>query len=101
MFPKLIKLIGKKDLKIVWSDDSESIISLMQMRKRCPCATCNAEREQQSSTFIPIFSNNQITAAQIKQVGTYAISVVWNDGHSTGIYEYPFFKRISGSEGAN
>lgn len=99
MFPKVIKLIAKKDLKIIWTDDSESIISLMQMRKMCPCATCVAEREKQSSTFIPIFSNNQVTASQIKQVGTYAISIVWNDGHSTGIYEYSFLKRISVAEG--
>lgn len=99
MFPKIVKLVEGKELKIIWSDYSESIINLLRMRKMCPCATCSAERDRQSSTFIPVYAQNQITASKIKQVGTYAISVVWNDGHSTGIYEFSYLNKISSDEG--
>jgi DUF971 family protein len=38
---------------------------------------------------------NQFKVASINQVGSYAISIAWKDGHSTGIYEYPFLKKLA------
>lgn len=97
MQPIIIKIIDNKDLLIKWSDDSESKISLMKLRKLCPCATCASEREAQSKNYIPIFAGNQIAVKSIHQVGSYAISIHWKDGHNTGIFEYPFLKYLSGS----
>lgn len=95
MSPKTIRLLSSKELEITWSDNIKTKISLMDLRKLCPCAGCVVERGNQSSKFIPLFSGNQINAAEIKQVGTYAISIVWKDGHSTGIYEYSYLRKIS------
>lgn len=99
MFPSAIRVTSKKDLEILWSDNTETTISLMDLRKLCPCAGCVIERENQSSKFIPLFSSSQLQAAQIKQVGTYAISIEWKDGHSSGIYEYAYLRKISGRIG--
>jgi len=102
MSPVRIKVIDKKKLYIKWEDDlpagqagSESIIALEKMRKLCPCATCLTEREKQSKTYIPILNENQVQIAKINQVGSYAVSVIWKDGHSTGIYEYAFLKKLA------
>lgn len=99
MFPQKIRVVSKKELEINWSDNTETTISLMDLRKLCPCAVCESERENQSSKFIPLFSGNQINVMQVKQVGTYAISIVWKDGHSTGIYEYSYLRNISRNKG--
>jgi DUF971 family protein len=45
--------------------------------------------------YIPLFAENQITVKSIDQVGNYAVQITWNDGHSTGIYEYHFLKKFS------
>ena len=95
MLPIQIKIIGNKDLYVKWDDNSESEINFMKLRKFCPCATCASEREEQSETFIPIFSGNQITVKSIQQVGSYAISIHWKDGHNTGIFEFPFLKSLA------
>jgi len=95
MHPSKIRLIEKKRLLIVWDDGSESVLELRELRKRCPCATCLAERDKQSKMYIPLFSENQVTVKSINQVGNYAIQITWNDGHNTGIYEYNFLKRFS------
>jgi len=95
MSPVRIKVIDKKKLYIKWEDDSESIIALEKMRRLCPCATCLTEREKQSKTYIPILNENQVQIAKINQVGSYAVSVIWKDGHSTGIYEYAFLKKLA------
>lgn len=92
MNPTTIKLIEKKKLLIVWDDKSESLLDLRELRKRCPCATCLAEREKQGKKYIPLFAENQVTVKSINQVGNYAVQITWNDGHNTGIYEYHFLK---------
>jgi ATP-binding protein involved in chromosome partitioning len=95
MIPTKLKVLDKNKLQILWSDGSEDVLLLKDLRKFCPCATCLAEREKQSKMFIPIFSDNQVTAKTIKQVGNYAIQIEWNDGHNTGIYEYKFLRNFT------
>ncbi len=94
MNPVKIKLVENKYLSIHWQDGKEHLISLLKLRKLCPCATCLAEREKQSKSFIPIFSENQLQLENIKQVGNYAVALFWKDGHNTGIYEYTFLRLI-------
>ncbi len=48
MQPEKIKILENKYLWIKWSDETESKISLQKMRAMCPCATCLAERDNQS-----------------------------------------------------
>jgi len=91
MLPIQIKIIDNKDLYVKWDDNSESLINFMKLRKFCPCATCASDREEQSKTFLPIFSGNQITVKSIR----YAISIHWKDGHNTGIFEFPFLKFLA------
>lgn len=95
MLPTKIKIIDNKELHILWDDKSESYLNLRELRKRCPCATCLAEREKQSKMYIPLFAENQIIVKSINQVGNYAIQITWNDGHNSGIYEYKFLKLFS------
>lgn len=95
MHPTKIKLIEQKKLLIIWEDETECLLELRELRKRCPCATCLAERDKQSKMYIPLFAENQISVRAINQVGNYAIQITWNDGHNSGIYEYHFLKNFS------
>lgn len=95
MYPVQIKLAEKKNLSILWDDKRQDLLDLKMLRKLCPCATCLAERDKQNKMYIPIFAENQVTVKSINQVGKYAIQITWNDGHSTGIYEYPFLRNLS------
>lgn len=95
MRPVQVKVVDRKKLFIKWDDETESEISLETLRKFCPCATCLTEREKQSKSYIPILTENQVRIANISEVGSYAIGITWKDGHSTGIYEYPFLKNLA------
>lgn len=95
MNPVQIKIVDNKNLFIKWNDNSESAISLLKIRKNCPCATCASEREDRSNSYIPIFSGNQLQVQKINSVGSYAISIQWKDGHNTGIFEYTFLKFLA------
>lgn len=90
-----IKLKDNSSLFIKWEDDSESNIPLKKLRRLCPCASCVIERERESKNYIPIFNQNQVTISSLNPVGSYAISISWQDGHTTGIYEYTYLKMLS------
>ena len=95
MNPVTVKVVGKKFLFIKWDDDTESKIGLGKLRRLCPCATCVALRENESKSYIPLFAADQVNVSSINIVGNYAISILWKDGHNTGIYEYPFLKNLA------
>jgi len=94
MQPEKIKILDNKYLWIKWNDDTEAKIDLQKMREMCPCATCLAERNNQSKNYIPLLLSSQITVSGIEAVGSYAIQINWQDGHNTGIYEYTFLKNL-------
>ena len=95
MQPLKIKLLENKFLWIEWTDNSESKIRLKKLREMCPCATCLSDREKQSKNYIPILLGSQLNVSNIEMVGSYAIQIKWEDGHSTGIYEFPFLKNLA------
>jgi len=94
MTPTKLEIKDKK-LQIVWDDHSTSEISLKKLRINCPCAHCGKEREEQSKSYIPLFSEEQLKIAEIKPVGSYALGIKWEDGHNTGIYEFNQLKQLS------
>ena len=90
-----VRLVDQNNIVLKWDDNTESSISLNKLRKYCPCATCMTEREGQSKSFIPIFHSGQTRVFKINKIGNYAIGILWEDGHNTGIYEFPFLKNLS------
>lgn len=94
MTPVQIQIRDKKYLHIKWDDNTESLIKLANLRRYCPCAVCNAEREEQGPDYIPIYNTVQVTIKDIKVIGYYALNIKWEDGHSTGIYEYERLKGL-------
>ncbi|KAF0151429.1 MAG: hypothetical protein FD143_1908 [Ignavibacteria bacterium] len=95
MQPISLKVREKKFLQINWDDNSASAVKLSNLRRMCPCALCAADKKNESSTYVPIYSDEQLKVNSIQIVGTYAIGIYWGDGHNTGIYEFNFLKRIS------
>lgn len=93
---KPLKIVVQDNkLQIRWDDQSISIIPLNDLRSKCPCAECGAEREKQSSSYFPIYSGDQILISKIEMTGHYAITIHWKDGHSIGVYEYKYLVDIS------
>ncbi len=94
MTPVQIK-IKDKHLIIKWNDASQSGIKLANLRRNCPCAICASEREEQSSSYIPIYSDEQLSIKDVRLVGNYAVGITWKDNHNTGIYNFEHLKKLS------
>ncbi|MBZ0201716.1 MAG: DUF971 domain-containing protein [Ignavibacteria bacterium] len=86
--PVKINIRDSRYLCINWDDGSESMLQLANLRKSCPCASCVAEKLNKPASYIPLLASPQLTIRDIKMVGYYAVQIVWQDGHDSGIYTY-------------
>ncbi len=84
-------------LLITWADGHQSVFPLRELRKHCPCAGCQGERDILGRTRLPIVQttyDGPITATGAQLVGNYAIQIDWSDGHSAGIYTFAFLREL-------
>jgi DUF971 family protein len=92
--PKKVSLGGSR-VTIEWSDGHTSVHSNASLREACPCAMCQGEPPAiGAGHVIPLIvaAPEGVSAQRFSMVGRYAISFVWSDGHSTGIYPYDYLR---------
>jgi DUF971 family protein len=81
------------EIGIVWDDGHESYFGGHDLRCACTCASCVDEMSGQKvlrDDRVPA----DVSAQEIHPVGNYAISILWSDGHDTGIYSFEKLRRI-------
>jgi DUF971 family protein len=97
MRPKDIQQIGQ-ELAVRWEDDSESFIPLETLRRRCPCAGCQGEKDIMGNVYKnpprPL-GPASFVLTRIANVGGYAVQPVWADGHATGLYSFEYLQRLA------
>ena len=87
-------------LTINWDDGHESVYSFSLLRHACPCAECRGGHEKMRSDPDPlVFSMpDEDTASvhiqQVEAVGSYAITILWEDGHHFGIYNWNYLRAL-------
>jgi DUF971 family protein len=69
---------------ITWADGHSSHFDFPYLRDQCPCATCNDERGKKEAA----------AAFHLPASPLLPIQIVFNDGHSTGIYSYDYLRTL-------
>jgi len=95
--PTKIKLAaGNNTLAIHWSDGHESAYPYRYLRSKCPCATCGEEAPvaEQAVGGLPILGQKPLHPERAELVGRYALQIYWSDGHSSGIYAFPYLRTL-------
>jgi DUF971 family protein len=79
---------GDERLVIQWSDGHRGVYSWTNLRKHCPCAGCQEERQKPADPFriLKPAELQPLKPVAIAPVGFYAYKITWNDGHDTGIF---------------
>ena len=89
------KIVCEDELLIEWKDGSATRIDWLELRYRCPCASCLDEITNER-----LVRRHEIKAgirpANSEYVGNYALRIFWNDGHDTGIYTFRSLKENFG-----
>lgn len=93
MRPKSIKKISPHEIRIIWEEGPDTTYTLEHLRDRCPCAGCAGE-SMLLHEYIPPSPDRSTPGRyelkNIQVVGSYAVQMIWGDGHNTGIYTFEY-----------
>jgi DUF971 family protein len=87
---------GEGRLVIEWNDRHLSVYRWEHLRKHCPCATCQDEREKPPDPFrlLKPAELQPLKPIAIVPVGQYAYKITWSDGHDTGIFTLELLRTL-------
>ena len=81
-----------KNLNIKFSDNYSGIISAELLRVESPSAEVQGHNPNEKKT---ILNKNKVSITNIEKVGNYAIRIVFDDGHDTGIYSWSYLRKMA------
>ena len=93
--PINVHLKKTEALELEWGDGHKSVFALRFLRKNCPCAGCQGERDLLGRTRLAVVKTTHdgpITATGAELVGNYALRITWADGHDAGIYSFRYLR---------
>lgn len=73
---------------IDWADGHHSVLPYGYLRGFCPCAACQGHGGDLA--FVP--PPDGLVLSDVLEVGHYALNLVWEDGHRTGIYAMTYLR---------
>jgi DUF971 family protein len=98
--PEHIAISKSKGIKIDWKDQHHSEYALAYLRDECPCASCTGahgtapqKSNYSGAELFPMYKP-ALKMVEVEPIGSYAVRIVWSDGHNTGIYSFDHFRRI-------
>lgn len=89
-----------RELSLTWSDGHVSVYPFGLLRAACPCASCRGGHENMTTEPAPsVFSTDlpdspETRLVNVRAVGSYAISIAWEDGHDYGIYNWHYLRAL-------
>ena len=87
-----------RTLSVLWGDGVRHDLDVRDLRLACPCAVC-VEEMSGRPLLDPKTVRPDVTPLVVSSAANYAITIRWNDGHSTGIYSFERL-RAFGERGA-
>lgn len=89
-----------REMTVTWNDGHTSVYPFGLLRAACPCASCRGGHEHmKAEPDEAVFSANleesdHTRMTRVEGVGSYAITISWEDGHSFGIYNWYYLRKL-------
>jgi DUF971 family protein len=77
-------------LEVLWDDGAIQQVSHRQVREACKCSHCHAARLRGQPLALP----SELRLDEVRQVGHYAVQLVFSDGHDRGIYPWQLLRGV-------
>lgn len=91
--PQSVALDRERALTVTWADGTTTAFALEELRRNCPCAQCRGLREQGRPAWPAPASPQPLAAESAELVGAWGLTILWNDGHSTGIFAWGLLRQ--------
>src|SRR5262245_48291373 len=86
---------GEQLLELTWADGRVDRIAYQHLRANCPCASCRDEWTGQR-ILDPATIRPDLKLEGMEGVGSYAVRLVWNDGHGSGLFTWESLRSLAG-----
>jgi DUF971 family protein len=89
-----------RQVTVAWNDGHTSVYSFTLLRNACPCAECRGGHANMGSDPDPeVFDLPEVDMPttrmrNLEAVGTYGLTIEWEDGHHYGIYTWEFLRKL-------
>lgn len=87
-----------QELTVEWADGHTSVYSYEGLRRACPCAECRGGHGNMSTPVDPIVfhlpSLMTYGIKELKPAGHYALQIVWEDGHASGLWRWDVLRGL-------
>ena len=77
-------------LEVRWDDGATQALTHLQLRQACKCSPCQAARLRGQ---LPDAADD-VRLHDIRQIGHYAVQLVFSDGHERGIYPWELLRSL-------
>lgn len=92
VWPQEIHLsVDQKTLSILFDNQEKKILSAEKLRVESPSAEVQGHSPQQKKI---ITGKENVRISAIDPVGNYAVRLIFDDGHDTGIYTWDYLYKI-------
>jgi len=85
-----------RQISITWQNDTVSVLPFERLRQCCPCAQCRqAARAGQPCVVMGV------DVIEVLPFGANAVQLLFSDGHSRGIFPFPYLQNLSAATAIN
>ena len=92
-WPIELQLVNeRRSLQITWDDNRRDTIEAEYLRVESPSAEVQGHLPHEKTT---VAGKKSVAIQDVVPVGTYAVRLVFTDGHSTGIYTWPYLRKLA------
>lgn len=93
-----LTLASPQQLRLEWNDDKVHELPVKRLRDECPCASCREQRgkpaEPELLPVLAIEETRPVSITSMQPVGNYAYSIIFSDGHDTGLFTLEFLRHL-------
>lgn len=82
---------GRRVLMVTWDDGSSDELTAELLRVRSPSAEVKGHTPAERKT---VGGKREVSISAIEPVGNYAVRLVFDDGHSTGLYTFRYLAEL-------
>jgi DUF971 family protein len=92
-WPVELKLVDeKRAIHICWDDNRHDTVEAEYLRVESPSAEVQGHTPAEK-TIVP--GKKNVTILDVAPVGSYAVRLVFSDGHSTGIFTWSYLRKLT------
>ena len=86
----------RKLLVVKFKDGASAELPWSVLRDACPCAECKELHGPGDPLRLVAAPNKNLTG--FEYTGNYAVTLVWADGHRTGIFSWAYLRELAAKQ---